>query len=75
MYVLAQMTSAIIILILLREVGIPHSRLTRIVQEREPFTWLVEDGPKLMPYLYPAHSRGRRLPVRYLPTTGRDALH
>ena len=51
MYVLAQMTSAIIILILLREVGIPHSRLTRIVQEREPFTWLVEEGPKLMPYL------------------------
>jgi hypothetical protein len=53
MFVLAEMTSAVITLNLLREIGVPRSQLNAVVTTHEPFRWIAEEGPKLMPSLFP----------------------
>jgi Apea-like HEPN len=52
MYVLAQMTTAVITLNLLHEIGVPRSRLDTIVSGNDLFRWITEEGPKLMPRLF-----------------------
>jgi ApeA N-terminal domain 1 len=56
MYVLAQMTSAVILLNLLLEVGVPRSRLDDIVHRHPPFRWIAEQGPTWVPRLFPGRS-------------------
>jgi len=56
MYVLAQMTSAVILLNLLLEVGVPRSRLEVIVRRHAPFRWIAEQGPQWSPRLFPGRS-------------------
>jgi hypothetical protein len=53
MYVLAQMTTAVITRNLLHEIGVPRSRLDTIVRGNDLFRWITEEGPKLMPRLFP----------------------
>jgi hypothetical protein len=52
MYVLAQMTTAVITLNLLHEIGVPRGRLDTIVRSNDLFRWITEEGPKLMPRLF-----------------------
>ncbi len=52
MYVLAQMTSAVLTLNLLHEIGVPRDHLSRIVRNHESFRWIAEEGPNLMPSLF-----------------------
>jgi hypothetical protein len=56
MYVLAQMTSGVVLLNLLQEVGVPKSRLEIVVRRHPPFRWISKDGPELFPYLFPGRS-------------------
>jgi hypothetical protein len=56
MYVLAQMTSGLITLNLLQEIGVPRSRLAEVVTTHEPYRSIAEEGPKLYPRLFPASS-------------------
>src|SRR6266567_1328847 len=52
MYVLAQMTSAVLTLNLLHEIGLPRDHLSRIARNHESFRWIAEEGPDLMPSLF-----------------------
>jgi ApeA N-terminal domain 1 len=52
MYVLAQMTSAVLTLNLLHEIGVRRDHLSRIVRNHESFRWIAEEGPDLMPSLF-----------------------
>jgi len=53
MYVLAQITTAVIILNLLQEIGIPRDRLEFVVRNCNPFRWITEQGSELFPQLFP----------------------
>jgi hypothetical protein len=54
MYALAQMTTAVVTLNLLHEIGIPRSRLEVIVRNYDPFRWITEYGPQFVPQLFPS---------------------
>jgi hypothetical protein len=52
MYILAQMTTAVVLLNLLQETGVPRSRLEVAVRSHEPFRWITERGPEWFPRLF-----------------------
>jgi hypothetical protein len=54
MYVLAEMTSAIITLNLLQKLDIPRSRLEDVVCAHPAFQWIAEEGIQWLPGVFAA---------------------
>jgi ApeA N-terminal domain 1/Apea-like HEPN len=52
MYMLAEMTSAVVTLNLLRELNIPRSQLEDVVRKHPTFQWIAEEGMKWLPQLF-----------------------
>ncbi|GAA5135552.1 ApeA N-terminal domain 1-containing protein [Pseudonocardia adelaidensis] len=49
MYALAELTAAVITLILLKEIGLDTSQLTRLTRQHHSFRWLREKAPEHLP--------------------------
>ena len=54
MYVLAEMTSAVITLSLLRELDIPRTQLEDVIHRHPAFQWIAEEGMKWVPQVFTA---------------------
>lgn len=52
MYVLSEMTSAVITLNLLQELGLPREHLINLAKRHDSFRWLASDGPQHAPRLF-----------------------
>jgi hypothetical protein len=59
MYLLARMTTAVLTLNLLNEIGVPRDQLRKIVRNHETFRWIAEEGPDLMPSLFQRATLGQ----------------
>lgn len=55
MYVLAQMTSAVITLVLLQELGVPTERIRHLTAHHETFRWIREEGRRHVLHIFEAH--------------------
>jgi ApeA N-terminal domain 1 len=52
MYVLAAMTSSVITLVLLQEIGLSRAQLSQLAEEQRSFQWIGQEGRRYVPWVF-----------------------
>lgn len=52
MYVLAAMTSSVITLVLLQEIGLSRAQLSQLAEEQRSFRWIGQEGRRYVPWVF-----------------------
>jgi hypothetical protein len=58
MYVLAAMTSSVITLILLQEIGLSRAQLSQLAKEQRSFRWIGQEGRRYVPWVFGEQGQG-----------------